>query len=359
MPLSADEMRPSGHAGGMLGIALVDRVRSDPDRRRALAHGVLVGAWVGALLIATEAAVYYTSAGGVGMDAHAYWLAGGSAHPYQAAPEQMDAFLYSPAFAQIMRPLAALPWHAFMALWMTTELACFLWLTKGLRWTWRIPALLLAVPELLIGNIYGFLGVAIVVGVTRRPETWAFALFTKVTTALPGVLWFAARREWRSLGRLLVGSGLVAAVSFAISPGLWSEWLEFLVRHGSDQGYGPLLRLGLALAVALVAARRGWAFLLPLAVLLAVPTWSGENKDFALLLAAIPLALRDTTPRALRDQRADQSVNARQESLNSAAQLSRIPAIGSTSLRANLPMSGHKGSQHEGRRRMPPLRGRG
>ena len=264
-------------------------------------NGLLVGAWVGALLIAAEAATYYIAFGGVGMDAHAYWLAGRTAHPYHAAPGQMDAFLYSPIFAQLMRPLAALPWHAFMTVWMTAELACFLWLTKGLNWSWRIPAMLVAVPELLIGNIYGFLGVAVVVGL-RRPETWAFALFTKVTTALPGVLWFVVRREWRSIARLVVGSGLVAAVSIAISPGMWGEWLSFLVRHGADQGYGPLLRLGVAIAVSIVSARRGWTFLLPFAVLLAVPTWSGENKDFALLLAAIPLALDYQNGRGPADQ---------------------------------------------------------
>ena len=134
---------------------------------------------------------------------------------------------------------------------------------------------------------------------------------------------------------------------------MWREWLDFLVGHGSDQGYGSLLRLTAAIALTLLAARFRWTLLLPAAVLLAVPTWSGENKDFALLLAAIPLALRDTSPQAQRGLRADHSVNAREKSLNSATQTDRIPATGSGSLHANLPMSGHPGSQRGGRHRLP------
>ena len=41
----------------------------------------------------------------LGVDAHAYWVAGRSSHPYDQAPGFQDAFLYTPVFAQLMRPV--------------------------------------------------------------------------------------------------------------------------------------------------------------------------------------------------------------------------------------------------------------
>ena len=247
-------------------------------------HGVLLGAWVGALMIAVPAAVYYVKGGGVGMDAHAYWLAGRTAHPYHAAPEQPDAYLYSPLFAQVLRPASLLPWHVFDGLWILGESACFWWLTRGLSWWWRVPPLLLAVPEILVGNVYGPLAVAIALGL-RCPALWAFALLTKVTTVLPGLVWFAVRREWDKLLQLVGASMLLVAVSFAFSPAMWVEWVRFLVAN-SGEGQDTLPRVALAALAAAVAARKNWPRVLPFAVLCAVPTWSGENKDLAVLLAA-------------------------------------------------------------------------
>src|SRR5207237_2518368 len=71
------------------------------------------------------------------------------------------------------------------------------------------------------------LGAAIVLGF-RWPWTWAFVLLTKVTPGV-GLLWFAFRREWRSLGIALGVTAAIAAVSFALRPDLWREWLDLLV----------------------------------------------------------------------------------------------------------------------------------
>jgi hypothetical protein len=42
---------------------------------------------------------------------------------------------------------------------------------------------LYCVPALFIGNIYGMLGVGLVLAMRRHPETWAYLLVTKVTPA--------------------------------------------------------------------------------------------------------------------------------------------------------------------------------
>ena len=51
--------------------------------------------------------------------------------------------------------------------------------------------------EVAGGNVSLLLAVAIVVGF-RWPAAWALVLLTKITPGI-GLLWFAVRREWRSL----------------------------------------------------------------------------------------------------------------------------------------------------------------
>ena len=50
----------------------------------------------------------------------------------------------------------------------------------------------------------------------RHPAAWAFPLLTKVTTGV-GVLWFAFRRDWRSLG---IAIGATAVIVLAIEVAL-------------------------------------------------------------------------------------------------------------------------------------------
>lgn len=99
-----------------------------------------------------------------------------------------------------MHPLALLPWPVFAALWMAAESGALVWLTAPLSWRWRIPVLLVCVPEVMLGNVYGFWALTAVLGL-RRPELWTFALLTKITPGAMGLLCFAGRREWRKLAR--------------------------------------------------------------------------------------------------------------------------------------------------------------
>lgn len=58
----------------------------------------------------------------IGLDSHAYWLAGRFPESwYTLPPAYRDAFLYSPAFGQALGPLSQLPWTAFQVLWALTQ----------------------------------------------------------------------------------------------------------------------------------------------------------------------------------------------------------------------------------------------
>jgi hypothetical protein len=131
----------------------------------------------------------------------------------------------------------------------------------------------------------------IVAGFTR-PGVWAFALLTKVTPAL-GLAWFAVRREWRALAEVAIVTLVIVAVSWLLAPAQWSAWVE-LLRSSTGSSTVPgsvpvplLLRAPVALVVIAWAALRGWRWLLPVGVLLAMPViWWGS---LALLVACVAL----------------------------------------------------------------------
>ena len=252
----------------------------------ALLLGALIGLWIGSILAASIPIRLYLPNGGLGYDAHAYWLAVRAENPYGAEPGQPDAYLYSPFFLQIISPIARLSWPAFLTIWMGIEIACLLWLTRPLPLKWRIPVLLLCMPEILFGNIYGLLGVMIVLGF-RRPGLWAFAFLTKITIGLVAVVWFAARGEWRSLAWVVGCTAVLAGISALAQPDLWVQWVEFLF-NSSDSGsqISRVIRLSLALGIVYWGARRDQRWVVPIGVLLAVPHFEFKNKDFAVLTAA-------------------------------------------------------------------------
>ena len=146
------------------------------DLRVAAWRVGVVGAWAFALAMIGVSAYQYATRGGFGMDAHAYWLAGRTPHPYGPRPGANDAYLYSPVFAQLVKPVAALPWPVFRLMWVAVEGAAYTWLLWPLPIRWRLLAGLWCVPALFIGNIYGVLGVSLVLGMRRHPSAWAYPL---------------------------------------------------------------------------------------------------------------------------------------------------------------------------------------
>ena len=220
---------------------------------------------------------------GFGVDSLAYWTAWRHPSLYMAPPGTRSAYLYSPAFAQAIWPLTRLPWPVFAAVWSSGVFAALAWLVWPLRWPLRLAALALLSPELIVGNVWAFYAVVLVVGF-RWPQAWALPLLTKVTSAM-GCVWFLVRREWRPLATVLGCTAVVVAVSAAISPSLWPAWVGYLVHHRSPSSPPFVLRLPVAVALAVVGALRGRPAWLAWAIAFGSPVFGPENF---VLLAALP-----------------------------------------------------------------------
>jgi len=252
---------------------------------------LLLVLWFVGGLYASVAIVGWRTA--LGYDAHAYWLAWHHSPMYGLPPNTADAYLYSPAFAQVLWPLAQLPWPLFLAAWTVAGFALYAWLLRPLGRALAAPLLLFCLPQAMVGNIWPLLAVVLVFGF-RRPGLWALPLLTKVTAGV-GVVWFAARGEWRNLARVLVPTVLVTAISVAISPQLWIDWLRILDGGGAGGsaagGYDiPLMvRLSVAFALAVYAARRSRPAVLAAAMALACPVFAlSYVMSNVFLLTALP-----------------------------------------------------------------------
>jgi len=234
---------------------------------------------------------------GPGQDARAYWAVPMAAPYVAGSVGHESAYLYSPAFLQLLTPLRILPWAAFVVVWTVLLLLVLFWLSGPLLFG---PLIVLAFPELWGGNITILIAAAVVIGF-RFAGSWAFPILTKVTPGL-GLLWLLVRREWRSLAVAGITTATVVVVSAILAPGLWREWVE-LLRSSTGSSTVPgsvpiplLVRLPFAAAFIAWAAWRDRRWLLPAGVLLAMPViWWGS---FSLLAGCVALR-RDDAERIL------------------------------------------------------------
>ena len=248
---------------------------------------VLVGAiWV-AIVVFSEP---FGRLWGTGQDAYCYWFPSLS-DPY-ARSDWTDpiAYVYSPAFLQLLEPIRALPWQAYMAVWTGILMGAVFVLTGR---KWFAVGVVLSLMELAGGNIHLLLAAAIVLGF-RWPATWALVLLTKITPGI-GLLWFAVRGEWRHLAVALGATALIVAVSFATMPDAWVRWVGVLSGIAGRDGTWAavpipfLVRLPFAVALVVWGARTNRRWTVPVAGMLALPAlWYG---GLVMLLAVI--ALRD------------------------------------------------------------------
>lgn len=231
---------------------------------------------------------------GTGQDAYCYWQAAQDlSHPYIHSDwNDPIAYVYSPAFLQLVSPLTALPWQAFMAAWTAILVLAVRFLTGP-----RLLAAGLVFPfaamEVAGGNVSLLLAVAIVIGF-RWPAAWSIVLLTKITPGI-GLLWFAVRREWRPLAIALGATAGIALVSFAILPDQWRTWIDVVIRNAAAGKGGtwasvpiPLwIRLPAAVVIVVWGARTDRRWTVPVASMLALPAlWYG---GLSMLLAVIPL----------------------------------------------------------------------
>jgi hypothetical protein len=257
--------------------------------------GYLVFAW---LMLIVPGSPNFTSV--VGFDSFAYWNVD-TLHPYGAALGTLGSFTYSPAFALAVSPSHQLSFQLFFVLWDSFLVVMLVWLTRRMTLVWLV---FLPVPvELFHGNIHILLATVCVLGF-EYPALWSIGLLTKVT---PGVslLWFVVRREWRSLAWALGATAAISAVSFAIAPGAWFDWVKFLADSSSagpqvngtyESLLPPLwLRLGAAAAMVVWGARTDRRWVVPVAVAVSMPViWPITPT----LLVAIPRLRRKASPPA-------------------------------------------------------------
>ena len=235
---------------------------------------------------------------GTGQEAISYWAPHLDAPYAQSNWTTTGAYVYSPAFLQLMAPLTNLPWIWFMALWTGLLLAAVRFLTGPRLF---IVGALLATLELAGGNISLLLASAMVIGF-RWPAAWAFVLLTKVTPGV-GLLWFAVRREWRHLGIALGATALIVLMSVVTLPHAWAEWLAVLVNIAGRDGTWaavpiPLLvRLPFAIALIVWGALTNRRWTVPVGSMVALPAlWYG---GLTMLLAVIVLRDPERTESAL------------------------------------------------------------
>lgn len=225
------------------------------------------------------------------LDLHAYWATRDGISYAGSNPFLIGAYLYAPAFAQLIGPLTALPWPVFAATWTLLSVLVYAWLVGR----WAIPVLFsIAVGlELYLGQIDILLAAAIVVGF-RYPVAWAFPLLTKVAPGV-GLLWFLVRREWRNLALAIAATVGIAAISAIFAPEAWRGWTDLLRRSVEERQtidgaylFIPIwLRLPAAAAIIVWGARTDRYWTVPVGVLLAMPIlWINV---FTLLIAVIPL----------------------------------------------------------------------
>jgi len=233
--------------------------------------------------------ILYILSNPIAIDAHAYFMADGG-HLYGAPVGGVDAYFYSPAFAQALTPLRALGWDGFRSVWRAIELGSLVAVAGPLTG----PALF--VPpiayEINLGNIDLVLGLAMVLGF-RWPATWSIVLLTKVTPGV-GLLWFAVRREWRKLGIALAATGVVFLISLPFGPGLWVDWIRTITAAQSPGSTVEVItlplfvRLAIAAAIVVVGARLDQPWTVVVAGFVALPvTWWPSLS----MLAAVPAAV--------------------------------------------------------------------
>lgn len=261
-----------------------------PPRRLAPVAWYVV--WAASALFA-YAGVRYAFSVGLGYDAHAYW--GAWRHGlYDVPPLSKDAYLYSPAFAQVIWPLTLLPWRIFELIWGSAAVVAFLWLLRPLGIRWGAPAFVACIPEIVTGNVYAFMALSLALSLSH-PAAWALPALTKVAPGVVGPVCFAARGDWPRVVRSVSAISLVAAVSYLAAPHLWHDWLRFLRTHSEQSSARLTAALWLSgLVCAALATRKNRAWLLVPATVLLSPTFSLNTLTLAAALPRLLTGARET-----------------------------------------------------------------
>jgi hypothetical protein len=286
------ESPSSGLAGDRTMVPMANVARLTRDDLRGALGAAFASKRVRALLGAASVMGYVLgfwtllehgilSRGGAGaIDVLAYWTAGRSlldgGSVYALPVGGFTAYLYPPVFVQLVSPFSLLPLDAFVWAWRALEVGCLRvavgsWRNAGLAILFWPPV----VTELDAGNVHLIVAAAVAMSIRGDARALVPAALTKFASlaAVPA----AIRLDRRGL---LVGAGvaLVAcAVSIALAPQLWSDYLAFITRatepHSDWFNLGALIwtPLRLAIAAGFALAALAWPRLSAVAVTLAYP----------------------------------------------------------------------------------------
>lgn len=240
------------------------------------------------------------------IDATYYWNAGHSASYYGQTwgVNAYSFYVYPPPLAQVV---GLIPWKIFIVSW-TTLLFVGFW--AATRW-WSLPVFAVSAgaialfgfttplgnPIVLsgIGNPQVLVAAAVVIGF-RSPVAWVFPILTKMAPVI-GLLWFAMRKEWRSLGVALAATLAIAAGSFLLAPGTWFDFVRFALTNSGTTSPEPVVPVPFivraSMSVLLIAwgARTDRRWTLPIAVgwsAIALYDWS----YISVWIGALPLVRR-------------------------------------------------------------------
>ena len=262
--------------------------RSTPVGWRRLGRAALVAlAIIGVVLVFLV--VGPTIPDGFAWDSRAYW--GFPRDPLYAVGASANGYTlyrYSPAFVPLLQLFTFVPWPVFAVGWAFVTFGVYRWLA-GPNW---LPLLAFTpfVYEVYMGNIHMLLAAAIVFGF-RYPATWSFLLLTKVTPGV-GLLWFAVRREWRSLAIALGVTGAIVLGGLLVAPDAWRDWFRSLAETSPATSTNALavplsVRLVAAAVLVTVGAATDRYWTVPVAAMLGLPTlW---DHSFAMLVGAVAL----------------------------------------------------------------------
>ena len=217
--------------------------------------------------------------GGTPVDAWAFY------YPTYGRPEY--AYIWSPAFAQLTAPLRLLDFDAFTAVVRAAGLiSLFLMAPYG---AWLFIMLPPVAAEINAANINLVL-IACVVLSLRLSSAWVLPLLTKPSMGV-GMLWYAARLEWRKLAVALGVTGVIVGVSFVLDPAAWWAWLDALEHHGDVPGWPfpwPVWpRLPIAAAIVVWGARTNRPWTVALAAIIGMPRL--YFMSIAMLVGLLPL----------------------------------------------------------------------
>ena len=259
-------------------------LRLSPQGRRAVMAVLWIAATVGTLIGLGALRLHVTT--DPLADVHAYYDAGARLNAglplyNQPAGTNDPAFYrYPPLLAIAFRPLALLPFNVAASIWVVVLLAATaatLWRVGLARRTWMALGML-AMPllwTLAVGQAQALVTMLLAFG---SPFGVALAGHLKLTPWLAGVYW-AGRRDGRSMARLAAWTVGLGVLQFVIAPQATLDFLGFTslsqvgdVVNLSPYALSPVLwaagvAAGLVLAWRLAPTRWGWAAAVALCVL--------------------------------------------------------------------------------------------